>query len=71
MQIEQAKLAETLTNDKRYSGEAGLQSFRLGSWVFDVNLLCLHSCQKIEMLLQKITAIHQHYRKDRLAGSMC
>lgn len=23
------------------------------------------------MLLQKITAIHQHYRKDRLTGSMC
>ncbi|XP_053172716.1 inhibitor of nuclear factor kappa-B kinase subunit epsilon [Scomber japonicus] len=28
------------------------------------------SCQKIEMLLQKITAIHQHYRKDRLTGKL-
>uniref|UniRef100_A0AAX7VW75 Protein kinase domain-containing protein n=1 Tax=Astatotilapia calliptera TaxID=8154 RepID=A0AAX7VW75_ASTCA len=44
LQIEQAKLSETLANDK--------------------------SCQKIEMLLQKITAIHQHYRKDRLTGSI-
>lgn len=24
----------------------------------------------MQMLLQKITAIHQHYRKDRLTGSM-
>ncbi|XP_034537118.1 inhibitor of nuclear factor kappa-B kinase subunit epsilon [Notolabrus celidotus] len=44
LQIEQAKLAETLGNDK--------------------------SCQKMEMLLQKITAIHQHYRKDRLSGKL-
>ncbi|XP_005739514.1 inhibitor of nuclear factor kappa-B kinase subunit epsilon [Pundamilia nyererei] len=44
LQIEQAKLSETLANDK--------------------------SCQKIEMLLQKITAIHQHYRKDRLTGKL-
>ncbi|XP_042356811.1 inhibitor of nuclear factor kappa-B kinase subunit epsilon isoform X2 [Plectropomus leopardus] len=44
LQIEQAKLAETLANDK--------------------------SCQKMEMLLQKITAIHQHYRKDRLTGKL-
>ncbi|KAM8756932.1 inhibitor of nuclear factor kappa-B kinase subunit epsilon isoform 1-T2 [Acanthopagrus schlegelii] len=44
LQIEQAKLAETLANDK--------------------------SCQKMEMLLRKITAIHQHYRKDRLTGKL-
>ncbi|XP_035486682.2 inhibitor of nuclear factor kappa-B kinase subunit epsilon isoform X1 [Scophthalmus maximus] len=44
LQIEQAKLAEILANDK--------------------------SCQKMEMLLQKITAIHQHYRKDRLTGKL-
>ncbi|XP_040890485.1 inhibitor of nuclear factor kappa-B kinase subunit epsilon [Toxotes jaculatrix] len=44
LQIEQAKLAETLANDK--------------------------SCQKMEMLLQKITAIHQQYRKDRLTGKL-
>ncbi|XP_070815835.1 inhibitor of nuclear factor kappa-B kinase subunit epsilon isoform X1 [Chaetodon trifascialis] len=44
LQIEQAKLAETLANDK--------------------------SCQKMEMLLQKIMAIHQHYRKDRLTGEL-
>eukprot|EP00064_Thunnus_orientalis_P006654 superscaffoldBa00000702_g6672 len=44
LHIEQAKLAETLANDK--------------------------SCQKMEMLLQKITAIHQHYRKDRLTGKL-
>ncbi|XP_054472803.1 inhibitor of nuclear factor kappa-B kinase subunit epsilon [Anoplopoma fimbria] len=44
LQIEQSKLAETLTNDK--------------------------SCQKMEMLLQKITAIHQHYRKDRQTGKL-
>uniref|UniRef100_A0A3Q1JQ09 Protein kinase domain-containing protein n=1 Tax=Anabas testudineus TaxID=64144 RepID=A0A3Q1JQ09_ANATE len=44
LQIEQAKLAEALANDK--------------------------SCQKMEMLLQKITAIHQHYRKDRLTGKL-
>ena len=24
----------------------------------------------MEMMLRKIVAIHQHYRKDRLAGSM-
>lgn len=29
-----------------------------------------HSCQKMEMLLPKIMAIHQHYRKDRQTGSM-
>lgn len=29
------------------------------------------SCQKMQMLLQKIVAIHQLYRKDRLSGSMC
>ncbi|KAM3622312.1 uncharacterized protein V6R79_023058 [Siganus canaliculatus] len=28
------------------------------------------SCQKMQMLLQKITAIHQHYRKDRLTGKL-
>nr|XP_046240121.1 inhibitor of nuclear factor kappa-B kinase subunit epsilon [Scatophagus argus]XP_046240122.1 inhibitor of nuclear factor kappa-B kinase subunit epsilon [Scatophagus argus] len=28
------------------------------------------SCQKMEMLLQKITVIHQHYRKDRLTGKL-
>lgn len=44
LQIEQAKLAETLANDK--------------------------SCQKMEMLLQKITTIHQHYRKDRFTGKL-
>uniref|UniRef100_UPI0037E9176D inhibitor of nuclear factor kappa-B kinase subunit epsilon n=1 Tax=Semicossyphus pulcher TaxID=241346 RepID=UPI0037E9176D len=44
LQIEQAKLAETLANDK--------------------------SCQKMEVLLQKITAIHQHYRKDRVNGKL-
>uniref|UniRef100_A0A3B4X7Z3 Inhibitor of nuclear factor kappa B kinase subunit epsilon n=1 Tax=Seriola lalandi dorsalis TaxID=1841481 RepID=A0A3B4X7Z3_SERLL len=44
LQIEQAKLAETLANDK--------------------------SCQKMETLLQKITAIHQHYRKDRLTAKL-
>nr|XP_043880712.1 inhibitor of nuclear factor kappa-B kinase subunit epsilon isoform X3 [Solea senegalensis]XP_043880713.1 inhibitor of nuclear factor kappa-B kinase subunit epsilon isoform X3 [Solea senegalensis] len=44
LQIEQAKLAEALANDK--------------------------SCQKIEMLLQKITTIHQHYRKDRITGKL-
>lgn len=44
LQIEQAKLAETLANDK--------------------------SSQKMEMLLQKITAIHQHYRKDRITGKL-
>ncbi|XP_030586149.1 inhibitor of nuclear factor kappa-B kinase subunit epsilon [Archocentrus centrarchus] len=44
LQIEQAKLAETLANDK--------------------------SAQKMEMLLQKITAIHQHYRKDRITGKL-
>ncbi|XP_056293995.1 inhibitor of nuclear factor kappa-B kinase subunit epsilon [Pseudoliparis swirei] len=44
LQIEQAKLAETLANDK--------------------------SCHKMEVLLQKITAIHQHYRKDRLTGKL-
>ncbi|XP_019112449.2 inhibitor of nuclear factor kappa-B kinase subunit epsilon isoform X1 [Larimichthys crocea] len=44
LQIEQAKLAEALANDK--------------------------SSQKMEMLLQKITTIHQHYRKDRLTGKL-
>ncbi|KAM6927185.1 inhibitor of nuclear factor kappa-B kinase subunit epsilon [Xenentodon cancila] len=43
-QIEQARLAETLADDK--------------------------SCQKMEMLLRKIAAINQHYRKDRLAGNL-
>uniref|UniRef100_A0A3Q3WBH5 Protein kinase domain-containing protein n=1 Tax=Mola mola TaxID=94237 RepID=A0A3Q3WBH5_MOLML len=28
------------------------------------------SCQKMQMLLQKITTIHQHYRKDRLTGKL-
>ncbi|XP_078104329.1 inhibitor of nuclear factor kappa-B kinase subunit epsilon isoform X3 [Sander vitreus] len=44
LQIEQAKLAETLANDK--------------------------SSKKMEVLLQKIMAIHQHYRKDRLTGKL-
>ncbi|XP_034442389.1 inhibitor of nuclear factor kappa-B kinase subunit epsilon isoform X5 [Hippoglossus hippoglossus] len=44
LQIEQAKLAETLANDK--------------------------SCQKMNVLLQKITAIHQYYRKDRVTGKL-
>ncbi|XP_061583622.1 inhibitor of nuclear factor kappa-B kinase subunit epsilon [Cololabis saira] len=44
LQIEQAKLAETLAGDK--------------------------SCPKMEMLLRKITAIHQHYRRDRLDGKL-
>ncbi|KAF7660658.1 hypothetical protein LDENG_00276880 [Lucifuga dentata] len=44
LQIEQAKLAESLADDK--------------------------SCQKMEMLLQKIIAIHQLYRKDRLTGKL-
>ncbi|KAG7238307.1 hypothetical protein INR49_031018 [Caranx melampygus] len=44
LQIEQAKLAETLANDK--------------------------SCQKMGILLQKITAIHQQYRKDRITGKL-
>uniref|UniRef100_A0A8C6PCW1 Inhibitor of nuclear factor kappa B kinase subunit epsilon n=1 Tax=Nothobranchius furzeri TaxID=105023 RepID=A0A8C6PCW1_NOTFU len=44
LQIEQAKLADTLANDK--------------------------SRQRMEMLLQKITAIHQHYRKDRMTGKL-
>nr|XP_020448929.1 inhibitor of nuclear factor kappa-B kinase subunit epsilon-like [Monopterus albus]XP_020448930.1 inhibitor of nuclear factor kappa-B kinase subunit epsilon-like [Monopterus albus] len=44
LQIEQAKLAEILADDK--------------------------SCQKMEMLLQKITAIHQQYRKDRHTGKL-
>ncbi|XP_028260739.1 inhibitor of nuclear factor kappa-B kinase subunit epsilon isoform X2 [Parambassis ranga] len=44
LQIDQAKLADVLANDK--------------------------SCQKMEMLLQKIMAIHQHYRKDRLTGKL-
>ncbi|XP_078104328.1 inhibitor of nuclear factor kappa-B kinase subunit epsilon isoform X2 [Sander vitreus] len=43
LQIEQAKLAETLANDKS---------------------------KKMEVLLQKIMAIHQHYRKDRLTGKL-
>ncbi|XP_034022810.1 inhibitor of nuclear factor kappa-B kinase subunit epsilon [Thalassophryne amazonica] len=28
------------------------------------------SCQKMAVLLQKITTIHQHYRKDRLTGKL-
>uniref|UniRef100_A0AAQ4NMY7 Inhibitor of nuclear factor kappa B kinase subunit epsilon n=1 Tax=Gasterosteus aculeatus aculeatus TaxID=481459 RepID=A0AAQ4NMY7_GASAC len=44
LQIEQAKLAETLANDQ--------------------------SCQKMEMLKQRITTIHQHYRKDRQTGKL-
>ncbi|XP_028301709.1 inhibitor of nuclear factor kappa-B kinase subunit epsilon isoform X2 [Gouania willdenowi] len=44
LQIEQARLAETLNND--------------------------NSCQKMEMLLQKITAIHQQYHKDKLTGKL-
>ncbi|XP_075999613.1 inhibitor of nuclear factor kappa-B kinase subunit epsilon [Genypterus blacodes] len=44
LQIEQAKLAESLADNK--------------------------SCQKMEMLLQKITVIHQHYRQDRLTGKL-
>ncbi|XP_061687643.1 inhibitor of nuclear factor kappa-B kinase subunit epsilon isoform X4 [Syngnathoides biaculeatus] len=44
LQIEQARLAETLNNDR--------------------------SCQKMQMLLQKIVAIHQLYRKDRLSGKL-
>ncbi|KAM9859203.1 inhibitor of nuclear factor kappa-B kinase subunit epsilon [Aulostomus maculatus] len=44
LQIEQAKLAETLASDK--------------------------SCQKMQMLLQKIMEIHQHYREDRLTGKL-
>ncbi|XP_057701061.1 inhibitor of nuclear factor kappa-B kinase subunit epsilon isoform X2 [Corythoichthys intestinalis] len=44
LQIEQAKLAETLPSDK--------------------------SCQKMQMLLQKIAAIHQLYQKDRLLGKL-
>uniref|UniRef100_A0A8D0CUQ5 Inhibitor of nuclear factor kappa B kinase subunit epsilon n=1 Tax=Sander lucioperca TaxID=283035 RepID=A0A8D0CUQ5_SANLU len=44
LQIEQAKLAETLANDK--------------------------SRKKMEVLLQKIMSIHQHYRKDRLTGKL-
>ncbi|XP_032370213.1 inhibitor of nuclear factor kappa-B kinase subunit epsilon isoform X2 [Etheostoma spectabile] len=43
LQIEQAKLAELLANDKS---------------------------KKMEVLLQKIMAIHQHYRKDRLTGKL-
>lgn len=42
--IEQAKLTETLDNDK--------------------------SCQKMEMLLQKIMVIQEHYRKDRMIGKL-
>ncbi|XP_071373900.1 inhibitor of nuclear factor kappa-B kinase subunit epsilon isoform X2 [Centroberyx affinis] len=42
--IEQAKLAESLADDK--------------------------SRQKMEVLLEKIMAIHQHYRKDRLIGKL-
>ncbi|MED6277280.1 hypothetical protein CHARACLAT_011696 [Characodon lateralis] len=44
LQIQQAKLVETLTHDK--------------------------SCQKMQMLLEKITAIHQQYRKDRVTGKL-
>ncbi|KAF1391459.1 hypothetical protein PFLUV_G00042360 [Perca fluviatilis] len=44
LQIEQAKLAETLANDK--------------------------SSKKMEVLLQKIMTIHQHYRKDKLTGKL-
>ncbi|KAM9408570.1 inhibitor of nuclear factor kappa-B kinase subunit epsilon [Pholidichthys leucotaenia] len=44
LQIEQAKLSETLANDK--------------------------SCQKMETLLQKIMAIHQDYRRDRMTGRL-
>ncbi|KAK2862307.1 hypothetical protein Q5P01_001840 [Channa striata] len=42
--IQQAKLAETLADDK--------------------------SCPKMEMLLQKITAIHQQYHKDKNTGKL-
>lgn len=44
LQIQQAKLAETLTHDK--------------------------GCQKMQMLLEKITGIHQQYRKDRITGKL-
>ncbi|KAM8867292.1 inhibitor of nuclear factor kappa-B kinase subunit epsilon isoform 2-T3 [Synchiropus picturatus] len=33
-------------------------------------LACDRSCQKMHFLLQKITATHQHYRKDRLTGKL-
>lgn len=38
--------------------------------MFELWPLAPHSCQKMQMLQQKITAIHLHYRKDRLTGSM-
>lgn len=42
----------------------------MGLWCLNFDLCPPNSCQKMEMLLQKIMAIHQHYRKDRLTGSM-
>lgn len=72
--IEQAKLSEVLANDKRYSREQQeITASGRAHWFvkFEVWPLVTLSCQKIEMLLQKITAIHQHYRKDRLTGSKC
>uniref|UniRef100_A0A671UKM7 Inhibitor of nuclear factor kappa B kinase subunit epsilon n=1 Tax=Sparus aurata TaxID=8175 RepID=A0A671UKM7_SPAAU len=43
-----------------------LQDDLIAVWCLNCDLFVSHSCQKMEMLLQKITAIHQHYRKDRL-----
>lgn len=71
LQIEQAKLAETLANDQRYSRPTRILSRREVYCVFLTLTFCLpHSCQKMEMLKQRITTIHQHYRKDRQTGSM-
>lgn len=47
-----------------------LQDDLIAVWHLNCDLFVSHSCQKMEMLLRKITAIHQHYRKDRLTGSM-
>lgn len=76
LQIQQAKLAETLTHDKGYCGGAVLffhYNLLLRIYVCCLKFLfiyLLHSCQKMQMLLEKITAIHQQYRKDRHTGSM-
>uniref|UniRef100_A0A7N8WY72 Inhibitor of nuclear factor kappa B kinase subunit epsilon n=1 Tax=Mastacembelus armatus TaxID=205130 RepID=A0A7N8WY72_9TELE len=53
-------------------GSLGKQRIKASSGVlmFRLEPFFSYSCQKMEMLLQKITAIHQHYRKDKFTSKL-
>lgn len=56
-------------------GTPSMHGYKASEWphgfgLFELWPLASHSRKKMEVLLQKIMSIHQHYRKDRLTGSM-